>query len=81
MLICCICCRRRKKSGWSFNYKKESEENEELKKQLKEAAEIQAERNKALRALENRRTGIGSDGAFLSSPKHSTGFLGLRRDP
>ena len=55
------------------------EEDKELKKQLKEAVAVQEERNKALRALENRRTGAGSDGAWVSSPRFSTGWP-LRRE-
>lgn len=71
LLLCCVCIRRRKKNAV---------EDKELKRQLKEAAAIQVERNKALRALENRRTGVGSEGAWVSSPRHSTGFPGLRRE-
>jgi hypothetical protein len=71
-LLCCICVRRRKK-------KVVVQEDKELKRQLKEAAAVQEERNKALRALESRRTGAGSDGAWVSSPRYSTGWP-LRRE-
>jgi hypothetical protein len=76
ILLCCICYRRRKKTGVSSS----KNEDKELKAQLKEAAEIQAERNKALRALENWRTGVGAEGVWASSPRHSTGWPGIRRD-
>jgi hypothetical protein len=44
-------------------------EDKELKKALKEAAAVQVERNKALRALENRREGGEVEGVWASSPR------------
>jgi hypothetical protein len=76
IVLCCICYRWRKKTSVSSS----KNEDKVLKAQLKEAAKIQAERNKALRALENRRTGVGAEGVWASSPRHSTGWPGIRRD-
>lgn len=69
ILLCCFCVRRRRKNAV---------EDEGLKQALKEAAAVQVERNKALRALESRRTGVGSEGAWAASPRFSTSFVGRR---